>query len=312
MGEIDLSKLKFHGIEIPAKDCNGRFHFAILKLFQTVYYEYCFPNLNGRKPPPDWPHKWFDRKFPQGIEKFSDTFNKIRLVAQLIKNEKENVYENNKLDIKKERINFGKPSKSLDIHLKCHHALQIIPVHLDSLFFYTRIIADCIADLTPYLYPKSEGQQIANRSFRDHRKWFQKNREYDKEYASILTENTQWFDLLAGKAAKEGLRDKIIHHRGVFQLVYTTTVVEKDFSISAGITGDAGYIIDDIFPEIVSIILELFIYFDLFVSHFNQRLQNSLGVNIFDLQNPFHTELYRCNESSGSLWLFPQLSKEAK
>jgi hypothetical protein len=260
---------------------------------------YCFPRNKGEDPPPEWPDKWFDRKFMQSVTKLSDTFHKIELVAWLLEKERKNIFEN-------------KDQRELEKFSIYSHALRVVPIHLDSLLFYTRIIADSIADLTPYLYPKMEGQQIANRSFRDHKKWFLKHKDYDQRYTHILTGYSQWFDLLAGKEAGEGFRDKIIHHRGTFQLSYTNPAIVDDFKLTAGIVGDSGWIIDDIFPKLVQIILDLFIYLDHFTDHFCQTIGNKLGANIFNLESPKHTELYRFNKPLESFWVYPKVNRIEK
>jgi hypothetical protein len=289
---------KYHGYEYPAPDCRGRFHFGTLRFFHTIEIEYCFPRGTEEKPSPNWSDRWFDRKFRQAVSKFTDTFHKIYLVAVLIEIERNNVFDN------KDERDIEKYSKHL-------HGLRTIPVYLDSLLFYLRILADNIADLTPYLYPMPEGKQIANRSFRDHRKWFLKN-NFDPVYKDILDSHSQWFYVLAGKAEGEGLRDKIIHHRGKFQISYTTASEVNDFKLTAGIVGDSGWLIDDIFPRLVSVTSELFTFLDHFVSHFSDYVAKKVGQSLFDLSNPYHTELFRFDEPLRSFWLFPSVSRDER
>ncbi len=290
-------KHEYHGFQYPAPDCDGRFHLATLRFFQTIEHKYFFPRTEGEPPPPHWPDRWFNRKFIQAVHKFADTFHKLLLVSGLLEIERNNVFEN------KDERDREKYSKHL-------HGLRIIPVYLDSLLFYLRILADNIADLTPYLYPKQDGEQIGRRSFRNHRDWFlNKKPEFDPEYTDILQNRSQWFDLLAGKAEGEGLRDKIIHHRGTFQISYTTASEVDDFKLSAGMMGDSGWLFDDIFPQLVSMTSDVFMYLDLFVSHFSDYVEKKLGDRLFDLNNPYQTELFRFDKPLTAFWLFPRVSR---
>jgi hypothetical protein len=250
----------------------------------------------GEKPPPNWPDKWFDRKFRQAVPKFTDTFNKVYLVAMLLEIERRNVFD-------------SKDKRELEIYSKHLHGRQTIPIYLDSLLFYLRILADNLADLTPYLYPVQAGKQIANRSFRRHRNWFLKS-NLDPEYKDILANRTQWFDVLAGKAEGEGLRDEIIHNRGRIVISQATASEVDDFKLTASIVGDSGRLIDDIFPQLVSLTSELFTFLDHYVIHFSDYVAKKLGQSLLDLSNPYHTEWFRFPEPLRSFWLFPSVSKD--
>ena len=252
--------------------------------------------MQGDDIPPEWPEKWFDTKFRQASTKFADTFHKFHLVAGLIEQERINVFEN------KDELNIEKI-------VKYSHGLRILPVHLDSLLFYMRILADNIADLTPYLYPESFGRQFAVRSFRRHRKWFLDNEEVDPTYTGILQQCTDWFDVLAGKERDEGIRDKMVHYRGTFQLSYNAADSIEDFQITAGMIGDSGWLFDDIFPLIISTTAKFFIFMDKYLEHFVGQLDEKLAGPIFDMGNPINTELFRFNKLLPSFWLFPEVSR---
>lgn len=101
-----------------------------------------------------------------------------------------------------------------------------IPYHFDSLISYLRILADCISFAIPFFYRTSKS--IANRSFRDHRKWFiNKQPNFDQEYHQILKDNTEWFDQLAGKEPK-GIRDILFHNFATYQFGYKLTPTGKN------------------------------------------------------------------------------------
>jgi len=295
MKHQELECPKYHGYEYPASDWAGRFHLGTLRFFQRIVHGYVF-RVKGDEEPPAWPEKWFDRKFDQAVTKFSDTFHKLELVAWLVEIERMNIFEN-------------KDEREIDKYSKHLHGLKVVPIYFDSLLFYLRILADNIADLTPYLYPVSSGRQIARRSFRDQRKWFLKNYMLDPDYTRIVTNHTDWFDALAGKVEGQGLRDKIIHHRGTFQVSYTTDTEVDEFKLTAGIVGDSGWLVSDVLPELVMTTSKLFLFLDHFLCHFSGYLENKLGKSIFDFNNSHHTELFRFNKPLLSFWLFPRVAR---
>jgi hypothetical protein len=52
-----------------------------------------------------------------------------------------------------------------------------------------------------------------------------------------MSNYTDWFDILAGKVDRQGLRDKIIHHRGLFQVSYTTDTEVDEFKLIGHVGG---------------------------------------------------------------------------
>jgi hypothetical protein len=287
---------RYHGYRYPAPDCAGRFHFGTLAFFQTIEHQHVW-RIKGDEKPPDWPERWFDRKFRQACTKFSDTLHKLYTVAHLIDVERRNIIE-------------YQDKRELEQYAKHLHGRRTVPIYLDSLLFYLRILADTIADLTPYLYPESDGKQVACRSFRDQRKWFMGNEQFDVDYTRVLTDYSDWFDTLAGKAEGEGFRDKIIHRRGTFQVMFAVGGETDEFGLRAGIVGDSGWLTNDIFPELIATTSGLFLFLDCFLIHFNRYLEVKLGKSILDLGNPHHTEWFRFEKPLPSFWLFPRVSSE--
>jgi hypothetical protein len=177
-----------------------------------------------------------------------------------------------------------------------------------------RITADCLANITPNLYGElgRKKQGLPRGRFREQRKWFTSpdGRDFDPNYTTILEKYTGWFDVLAGKGDKDyGLRDKIIHHRGTWQFRGYYEPPIETIELAAGLYGDSGWIIDDIMPELTTIVFELCLFLDQFVTHFNARIGEEIGSEPVQLSNPFHTELYRFDEPPSSLWLFPRVQR---
>jgi hypothetical protein len=121
----------------------------------------------------------------------------------------------------------GAPLEKAGVWLQ---AADDLPYHLDSLLAYLRILADCVAFSVPFFFHTKES--IANRSFRDQRKWFlEKHPDFDPVYTTVLREQTEWFDKLAGKDPK-GVRDLHFHQFATYQLgLVTRPTGERTISV---------------------------------------------------------------------------------
>ena len=189
--------------------------------------------------------------------------------------------------------------------------LRDMPIYLDSILFYLRILPDCVATITPYLYG-NEGKKanIAHWSFRKHRKWFVLTcPTFDPAYTEVLSDHTGWFDLLAGKKRGEGLRDKIVHHHGTFRMSYTVDDQSQDTEVTAGLINEYGWISDNIFPELKRVVRGLFVFLDSYVEHFNYKVGEQTGSEPIDLTVPHLTEAFRFNEPLPAFWLFPEVDR---
>lgn len=185
----------YHGIERSDVDYSGRFHFATLKFLQQVDLKYRWPILiREQLPSPPWPNKWLDTKFGRATDKLADTFGKLHIASHLFNQEQTTFIEFRDAEIV---ADFA----------KAQSALQRMPIFLDCMLFYLRIMADCIANVTPNLYGDvqiphvgSTTRSMSRDSFNEQRKWFKKHgQKIDPEYQEMLANHTSWFDLLADR-----------------------------------------------------------------------------------------------------------------
>jgi hypothetical protein len=153
-------------------------------------------------------------------------------------------------------------------------ATDEISYHLDSLLSYLRILADCISFAIPFFYKTTES--IANRSFRDHRRWFTETKpEFDPEYTLVLRDHSQWFDKLSGKDPK-GVRDLMMHNFGTYQLG-TTCLPNGTESVTVYLITSKGIVDQDLTFTINDIINDFFCYLDKTYSLFGIRLADELS-----------------------------------
>lgn len=152
---------------------------------------------------------------------------------------------------------------------KWFQAADDVPYHLDSLLAYLRILADCVAFAIPFFFRTREG--IACRSFRDHRKWFlEKRPDFDPAYASVLREETNWFDNLAGKDPK-GVRDLHFHKFATYQLG-TVNYPTGERTISVQQVTSEGIRDPELTFTLTAIIANFFVYLDSVYALFSDRL----------------------------------------
>jgi len=285
--------LKYHGIEYPTSDNPGHFHFAISRFCGHLDHSYLWRFRDDPEPPP-WPENCLDRRFSQSVVKLNDTFHKLLRVAGLVERARKDVGD-------------YKTARKLSEYSKHLSALRDIPIYLDSILLYLRILGDCLATITPYFYG-SRYKNTLSRRFSLHRKYFMEKRTFfDPTYTKILSQNTEWFEILAGQGRGKGLRDKIIHNRGTFQLSYTTDGLSQDTEITAGLVGDYGWICDNALPEIKLAVRGLFVFLDKYVEHFNRKVEEQTGTQPIDLTVAHQTEGFRFNQALDSFWLFPKI-----
>ena len=282
--------LRFHGIEHPAPNCQGRFHFAVWRFLSALEVHDFWPVKVDPSLPP-WPDLKREPEFRGAVGKLKDTFDKLLRVAGMFERRRQEIEEHRDSPGVEESLIFGA-------------ALADIPIHLDSILFYLRVFADCLANATPYLYGR-EGASLPHRSFRKHRNGFaEKHTSCDAAYAGILQEETAWFDKLAGKGDGKGLRDKVVHHRAKFQLSWTVDSEKAD--VRAGLVGDYGWVSDDVIPEVVDIVRGLFRFLDRYVEHFVDKVGQQIGEAPFALSRATAGEALRFNKPLPGFWLFPK------
>jgi hypothetical protein len=73
-------KLRYHGIGYEENGNIAWLYMGILRLLHVLEQTFRFPFQPGQKRP-EWPLKWFDRKFDQAVMKFQDSFLKFERAA---------------------------------------------------------------------------------------------------------------------------------------------------------------------------------------------------------------------------------------
>ena len=190
-------------------------------------------------------------------------------------------------------------------------ALKDIPIYLDSLIVYLRIVGDCIANLTPYLYGQKGKHITKKRSFREQRIWFMSTRpNFDTRYAAVLKSHTKWFDVLAGDPPKFiGLRDAIVHYRGGMQIMYRPTDGSEPAKIMPMLFSDYKTLTLDLFTLLQKVMKDLCVFLDRFVVHFNALATKRTGSMLLNLDNPDAILLFRYEADIPSAWLYPKVSR---
>jgi hypothetical protein len=202
---------RLHGLTPLAGDGKREFHFGVRSLFDSLKIAQAFPGRNKYPTLKPWSRIQVE-KFLTALGKLEDTFWKMNRTAELY-------------DVARRRIvNIKGPTIPAEDLAATQQALQDIPLHLDCVLLYLRILVDCLANLTSQLYPY---ESVPFRSFRDQIKWFtQKRPEVDPEYAQILKLHSNWFTTLAGDKRREGLRDLVVHGMVRTQLIFQPGVTQ--------------------------------------------------------------------------------------
>jgi len=251
--------LKYHGIVVN-NDNSGQLRFGIEPLIGNCQ---------------SW--VWnFKKDLPDTIKESLKRFNN-RAYWQCAKKCKDTVYKINKavynlgrcIDVFEHQEEYSFDGAPIDKAAKYFKASDDIPYHLDSLISYLRILADCIAFAIPFFYRTDES--IANRSFRDQRKWFlEKKPDFDEKYSDILKHYSLWFDKLAGKSPK-GVRDVMFHNFGTYQLGCAHFPDGKNEIFINQITSE-GILDQDLAFTLTEIIYGFFSYLDQTYSLFGVRI----------------------------------------
>jgi hypothetical protein len=184
---------------------------------------------------------------------------------------------------------------------------QLLAILLDAVVLYMRILPDIVAAATPYFYAKGTP---SSRGFRDQLKWFTKTRStFDEEYAALLAEHQEWFQLLAGREEK-GLRDLLVHRFGKFQFPVTTEPEELRGEVSADLVTASGFH-TDASATLSRIALGLFNFLDSYVQHFNERIRAAAGWAPLSEYDGTGCKLYDFAGLPESCWLIPVLRAAA-
>jgi len=238
----------------------------------------------------DWSHplEKLDRKFDEHFddstaEKFhmarSNFLNEwcfLEILWGRLQNSQKILYESN-LQIKEGTVKNFKHNMMVGRLLK--HSLDDIFLDSNCFILNARILMDGTAYLTSFLWRKITKERPCFGSFNQHKRWFckpqNKNKIIDKEYASYLLLNTDWFNNKLKKS-----RDELIVHRfrssdsyyvDAFRLdsgtVLKANALFKDFDGNKAVEYDTRQIPD--LNELMDNICGFLSFFD---EHFSQTL----------------------------------------
>jgi hypothetical protein len=263
MGICEM-RLRYHGIQYEDDNDTGCFRLGMMRLLHWLT-TFDIPKAQKKSEQgdrPEWTQAWRNRRFSQATKKFQDAFWKLDRAAshfaQCV-----------------DTIKLHREPKSLEAAGRLQNALADTPLYLDSILFYLRIQADSLANAIPFFYETRP--QIADRSFRDQVKWFRKKKpDFDPDYTAILETDLGWFDVLAGKSPK-GLRDIVVHQRGVYQIGWRKPRELEDFEILVSLTSDARIVHDNVVSTLKSLVGSYFIYLDKTYAHFVDYLRSEVG-----------------------------------
>ncbi len=271
----------------------GKVYFAAAQFIRLLETIYARPGLRPQKNAPTWAYHTFDNQFRWAAEKLWDTVWKINRLAELFEVARGNLRE------------LEPPSVPVEDVAKLTTALTDIPIYLETLIVYLRIFADCIANLTPYLYGQ-KGKNLPRDSFREQRQWFvQKRSNFDHDYSVILKSSTRWFDVLAGDPPRfVGVRDAVVHFRGGIQLMYQPARTGRPTRVIATLYSDYRTITTDLIATLQKLFADMCLFLDRFVEHFAQRANKQTKSPMFDMSNS-QALLFQYEGELPSAWLYP-------
>ncbi len=283
-----------HGVEL---DDGGRpiwFRFGILPVLHR---------LSGFRPSsdiPDWTRRWSTVTFHRSVSKLQDTMWKFDRAAGYV--------EKCRLAIERwVRREAGSDTAGIkvsDPDFSAHMAaVYDLPLHLDSMLMYLRIQADALAALVPYFY--TESGTIGSRGFREQQKWFTGKPAFDPAYTTILTNETNWFDELAGKNPS-GLRDVIVHRGGTYQLGWTNPSDEDQFELRAALVGKKGFVDEDVLAALTRMTSGWFSFLDSCCKHFGSRIAHIVPQADIDKQDELSRFLSCSGKELPSFWAYPR------
>ena len=292
--------MKYHGIEFDnGTKISGVLRLGMLRFLEILYVEFQFTPIFSPKEAPEWLERWIDGKFYGAVDKLKDTFMKFDTIAR---------YLSQSIDL----ALANKDSRQMSQYGHFLKAMTDIPIYLDSLLLYLRIQADCLANVIPNLYgEKGRRQSIARDSFRDQTKWFIKKKPgFDPAYTKILEENTEWFEMLAGKSRGQGLRDILVHYRGVYQLSWAALSTGETISFNASLLNESGYIENSLIPTLAAMVAGYFEFMEKAYVHFRRLvLKKVKGGSFGDIHET--SQLLKFTAGLGSAWIYPKIEVEA-
>ncbi len=292
--------MKYHGVEFDDETkISGILRVGMLRFLEILYVEFYFTPTFRPKEASKWPEKWIDGKFRGAVDKLKDTFLKFDTISWYLSQSIELAITH-------------KDRHEMNQYVHYLKAMTDIPIYLDALLLYLRVQADCLANVIPNLYgEEGRRQSIARESFRDQTKWFIKKKpDFDPAYTKILSENTEWFEMLAGKSRGQGLRDILVHYRGVYQLGWTSLSTGETISFNASLRNESGYVENSLIPILVAMVAGYFEFMEKAYVHFRGLvLEKVRGGSFGDIYKT--SQLLKFTAGLGSAWIYPRIEVEA-
>jgi hypothetical protein len=296
MGEkvSQLTKPKFHGLRPSPTGGAGKLLFGVAQFVRTLENNYARPGGHRVKGAPVWLSHTFDDRFRFAAEKLWDTVWKINRVAELTHLARCNIR-----DLQPPSV----PVEELGRHMV---ALLDVPIYLETLIVYLRVVADCVANLTPYLYGQ-KGKNLPKDSFREQREWLvSKKPGFDSAYVAILKTNTNWFDVLAGNPPDYiGLRDAIVHYRGGIQIMYQPPTGGAPAKLMPMLFSDYKTLTRDLFTLLQKVMKDMCVFLDRYVEHLNAIANGQTQSSLLNLGDPLASVLFQYEGELPSAWLYP-------
>lgn len=255
-----------HGIEVGVGDVPTHFRYGILRLLHDLSDR----SIDTKPWSAVFRRRLRSRRFSNGVQHFQGCLHKFNRAAEHVQRCRSDIArwvergERGECD----GVSMDDPEFQAD-----YAAHQDLPLHLDSMLLYQRLMADTLSILTTHLY---EPHEIAAESFRDQKKWFTKKcPEFDAGYAEILNSNFAWFEKLAGTEPR-GLRDVVVHHRGHFQVGWTALPGGKLVSLNVGLVNEGGFVEGDMMSALPEINAGWCSFLDAAWQHHVERLREIL------------------------------------
>jgi hypothetical protein len=289
---------RLHGLTTIANNGKREFHFGVRSFFDSIKIAQAFPGRNKYPTLQPWSRGQID-KFVTALGKMEDTFWKINRTAELY-------------DAARRRIvDIKGPTISVEDLAATQQALRDVPLHLDCVLLYLRILVDCLANLTSQLY---HSESVPFRSFRDQMKWFtQKRPEVDPQFSEILKRHTNWFTTLAGDSRTDGLRDLIVHGIVRTELIFQPGKSPADNRIHSFLYGvirpanDTARTVESLIQQMMA---EFFEFLDHYVVHFAAKVSDEVGRELLDWKAPRSSLWFEIEGELDSQWLFPPIGQE--
>jgi hypothetical protein len=291
----------YHGNIDPTGSDRGGLLFGVIKLFEAIEVAQAFPGRNKYPTLVPWEPDQA-RSFLSSAGRLKDTFFKLNRAAELFDGARLQLYD---------------PSEggSVEKLAGLFAGWSDLPIYLDGILFYLRILVHTLANLTSQLY-RSQGKKSvpAWTSFRKHLKWFTKmGRDLDPLYRTLLANNTAWFDILAGKQHGDGLRDVVVHQMVRLQLMYLPSRGGEKSQVAAFIFGrSARWKSGNLLSLIQALVRDMFVFFDRYVEHFNELAGACLGRAPLGLTDPRSSLLFEYEQALASAWLYPKIDAQSR